>query len=140
MDVVAARIAEDGGTGLFIDYGHLEPGVGDTLQAMKGHAYQDVLANPGEADLTAHVDFAALAETARAHGLATRLARQGDFLLAMGLLERAGRLGANADEAKRKKISGEVERLAGPAQMGDLFKVLAILPKDASDVPFPAEN
>jgi SAM-dependent MidA family methyltransferase len=140
MDLIAARIAADGGAGLFIDYGHLDPGIGDTLQAMKGHAYQDVLAKPGEADLTAHVDFAALAETAKAHGLATRLARQGDFLISMGLLERAGRLGANANEATRERISGEVERLAGPAQMGDLFKVLAILPKDASNVPFPAEN
>ncbi|KQZ87265.1 ATP synthase subunit beta [Mesorhizobium sp. Root157] len=140
MDLVAARVAADGGAGLFIDYGHLEPGVGDTLQAMKDHAYQDVLASPGEADLTAHVDFAALAETARAHGLSARLATQGDFLLTMGLLERAGRLGANADDAVRGKISGEVERLAGASQMGDLFKVLAILSKNAADVPFPAKN
>lgn len=140
MDMIAARIEKDGGAGLFFDYGHLEPGVGDTLQAMKGHAYQDVFTSPGEADLTSHVDFAALATIARNHGLATRTAKQGDFLLAMGLLERAGSLGANADHATREKISGEVERLAGPDQMGDLFKVLAILPKEAADVPFPTQN
>lgn len=140
MDMIAARIAKDGGAGLFFDYGHLEPGIGDTLQAMKGHAYQDIFASPGEADLTSHVDFAALADICRNHGLVTRLATQGDFLLAMGLLERAGSLGANADEATREKISGEVDRLAGPSQMGDLFKVLAVLPKNAADVPFPTEN
>jgi SAM-dependent MidA family methyltransferase len=140
MDIIAARIAKDGGAGLFFDYGHLEPGVGDTLQAMKGHAYQDIFASPGEADLTSHVDFAALAAVARNHGLVASLATQGEFLLATGLLERAGGLGANADDATREKISGEVERLAGPDQMGALFKVLAILPGNAADVPFPTEN
>jgi SAM-dependent MidA family methyltransferase len=140
MDMIAERIGKDGGAGLFFDYGHLEPGVGDTLQALKGHAYQDVLASPGEADLTTHVDFAALAEIAQAKGLVTRLARQGDFLVAMGLLERAGNLGASANDAGREKISRDVERLAGPGEMGDLFKVLAVLPKNAADVPFPTEN
>ena len=140
MDMIAARISKDGGAGLFFDYGHLASGVGDTLQAMKDHAYQDVLASPGEADLTAHVDFAALAESAQVHGLVTPLARQGNFLLAMGLLERAGSLGTKADDATREKISSEVDRLASPSQMGDLFKVLAVLPKNAADVPFPAEN
>jgi SAM-dependent MidA family methyltransferase len=65
-------------------------------------------------------------------------ATQGSFLLAMGLLERAGNLGANADEAGRDAISAQVERLAGPDQMGDLFKVLAVLPEDVEDVAFPA--
>lgn len=140
MDQIAARIAGHGGAGLFVDYGYLEPGVGDTLQALRGHRYEDALAGPGEADLTAHVDFAALAAVAGAHGLAARFASQGSFLLAMGLLERAGRLGADAPAEVRDRIAGEVERLAGPEQMGELFKVLAILPKDAADVPFPARN
>ncbi len=64
MEAIAARIAANGGAGLFIDYGHLQSGVGDTLQAVKAHRYEDVLASPGEADLTAHVDFAALAASA----------------------------------------------------------------------------
>jgi SAM-dependent MidA family methyltransferase len=130
MQAIAERLATDGGAGLFIDYGYLEPGFGDTLQAMRAHAYEDVLASPGEADLTAHVDFAALAATSRGQGLAAHLTTQGDFLLAMGLLERAGNLGAKADEAAREKISAAVERLAGPRAMGELFKVLAILPPD----------
>ncbi|MET3661010.1 class I SAM-dependent methyltransferase [Aquamicrobium ahrensii] len=138
MADIAAHISAHGGAGLFIDYGYLEPGVGDTLQALKDHAYDDVLAHPGEADLTTHVDFAALADAANAQGLKTSTATQGAFLLAMGLVERAGRLGAHADEGGREAIRSQVGRLAGPDQMGDLFKVLAMLPKTASDVPFPS--
>lgn len=128
MQAIAERLAIDGGAGLFIDYGHSEPGFGDTLQAVRAHAYEDVLASPGEADLTAHVDFAALAATARGLGLAAHCTTQGDFLLEMGLLERAGALGAGAGEAAREKSSAAVERLAGPQGMGELFKVLAVLP------------
>ncbi len=138
MAEIAARISARDGAGLFIDYGYLQPGVGDTLQALKDHVFDDVLAHPGEADLTSHVDFAALSDVAQAHGLRAMTATQGSFLLAMGLLERAGNLGANADEAGRDAISAQVERLAGPDQMGDLFKVLAVLPEDVEDVAFPA--
>lgn len=126
MDAIAGRIAAHGGAGLFIDYGHLAPGVGDTLQAVRRHRHEPVLDSPGEADLTSHVDFAALAAEARRHGLEAHLMTQGDFLLGMGLLERAGRLGAQADETVRERLRGEVERLAGPQAMGELFKVLAI--------------
>ncbi|TIW93593.1 MAG: class I SAM-dependent methyltransferase, partial [Mesorhizobium sp.] len=136
MAAIAERIARQGGAGLFLDYGHLQPGVGDTLQALRGHNHEDVLANPGKADLTTHVDFAALAAIVRAHGLDAHLTRQGDFLLGMGILERAGRLGADADQAARDKITGAVERLAGPQAMGDLFKVLAVLPRGVAVRPF----
>ena len=64
MSTLAARIAVDGGAALVIDYGYEGPAFGDTLQAVRGHAYADPLAEPGEADLTAHVDFAALARAA----------------------------------------------------------------------------
>lgn len=136
MEAISEHIAASGGAGLFFDYGHLEPGIGDTLQALRKHQYDDVLAYPGEADLTSHVDFAALAMAARTNGLDTHLATQGEFLLAMGLLERAGKLGANADAAGREKISVEVERLAGPDAMGTLFKVLAVAPR-GTRIPFP---
>lgn len=129
MAQIAERIAGQGGAGLFIDYGHLQPGIGDTFQALRRHEREDVLANPGEADLTAHVDFAALADIARAHGLDVQLSTQGEFLLRMGLLERAGTLGADADAETRQIISGAVERLAGPDAMGELFKVMKVLPK-----------
>ena len=136
MATIAERIITHGGAGLFVDYGHLRPGVGDTLQALRSHNHEDVLANPGEADLTTHVDFAALAAIIRAHGLDAHLSTQGDFLLGMGLLERAGRLGADADQTARDKIAEDVERLAGAQAMGELFKVLAVLPRDMAVRPF----
>ncbi|MER8747834.1 class I SAM-dependent methyltransferase [Mesorhizobium sp. M1050] len=137
MAAIAERISRHGGAGLFLDYGHLQPGVGDTLQALRGHNREDVLANPGEADLTTHVDFAALAAAVRAHGLDAHLSTQGDFLLGMGILERAGRLGADADQATRDNITEAVERLAAPQNMGALFKVLSVLPRGVA-VPFSA--
>lgn len=138
MQKIAARIATDRGAGIFIDYGYRRPAVGDTFQAMKNHAYVDPFAEPGEADLTAHVDFQALAVAARAEGLDAHLMSQGKFLLDMGILERAGQLGANADEAVRERLSSEVERLAAPDHMGTLFKVLAILPAGTNVPPFSA--
>jgi SAM-dependent MidA family methyltransferase len=129
MEKIATRLADDGGAGLFVDYGYLTPVIGDSFQALSRHAYADPLAEPGKADLTTHVDFAALAAAARAVGLHVQFTTQGDFLLRMGLLERAGRLGANADAAGRERISEAVERLAGPDGMGELFKVIAISPR-----------
>lgn len=126
MELIAERLASQGGAGLFIDYGYVGPAVGDTLQALRSHRYDDVLAAPGVADLTTHVDFAPLAAAARRHGLHVEIATQGDFLLGLGLLERAGSLGAAQDEAARQTISAAVERLAAPDQMGNLFKVMSV--------------
>lgn len=140
MDEIAARVRAHGGAGLFIDYGHVEPGIGDTLQAVRKHAYDDVFAHPGEADLTSHVDFAALAAVARANGLQTSLSTQGEFLLGLGLLERAGRLGASRDEGTRERLRAEADRLAGPDAMGGLFKVLTIATQHMRLPPFsPAD-
>ena len=136
MDEISTRIARDGGAALFIDYGHLRPGLGDTLQAVRAHAYDDALAHPGEADLTSHVDFAALTRIAAAHGLEAKTATQGEFLLGLGLLERAGALGATADEKTRERLRGEAERLAGPQAMGTLFKVLCVTRKGTVLPPF----
>jgi len=136
METIAARLKRTGGAGLFIDYGYERPALGDTLQAVRRHAYDDVLACPGEADLTAHVDFSALAKAARNNGLDAHVMTQGDFLLAMGLLERAGRLGSGRDADGQERIRGEVERLAGPEAMGTLFKVLAVVPAGAAISPF----
>jgi SAM-dependent MidA family methyltransferase len=136
METIAERIRANSGAGLFFDYGYMTPALGDTLQAVRKHQHDDMLANPGEADLTSHVDFSALVEAARRQGLRASTMTQGDFLLAMGLLERAGRLGANAGLETRERLSGEVERLAGPDQMGNLFKALAIMPHGTTVPPF----
>jgi SAM-dependent MidA family methyltransferase len=138
MQQIAERTVAHRGAALLIDYGHLEAGFGDTLQAVSKHRFQDVFEKPGEADLTSHVDFAALAETARALSCRTGTMTQGDFLIAMGLLDRAGRLGADKDEAAREQIRNDVQRLAGPDQMGTLFKVLCV--SDGGSVVFPFEG
>jgi len=140
MSAVAERIARRGGAGIFFDYGHLAPGPGDTFQAVRRHRSEGVFDNPGAADLTSHVDFAALMLTARTHGLAAPVTTQGAFLLGMGLLERAGRLGQDGDDAAREKIAAAAERLAGREQMGSLFKAIAVLPMGVAMPPFATEH
>jgi SAM-dependent MidA family methyltransferase len=135
MQRVCERLAKRGGAGIFLHYGHLRTGFGDTFQAVRRHAYEDVLQSPGEADLTSHVDFAVLESVAHACGLATSTATQGDFLLGMGLLQRAGRLGATEGSGQREAIRAAVERLAGPDMMGTLFKVLMIAPGGTGTLP-----
>lgn len=132
---IGSRLARDGGAAIIIDYGYLRTAPGDTLQALYRHAYDDVLAHPGDADLTAHVNFEALAAAAsRAGAVAWPPLTQGDFLLRSGLLQRAGALGAGKPHADQEAIRDAVERLAGPDQMGNLFKVLALT---GGKRPFP---
>jgi SAM-dependent MidA family methyltransferase len=129
MQVIAERLVAGGGTALAIDYGHFVTGYGDTLQALWQGRPDDPLAHPGEADLTSHVDFASLAATVKAAGAhVAGLAYQGDFLLGLGLLERAGRLGSGKSAAEQAAIRTAVERIAGEGEgrMGELFKVLAV--------------
>jgi NADH dehydrogenase [ubiquinone] 1 alpha subcomplex assembly factor 7 len=112
---------------LFVDYGHEAPGFGDTLQAVSRHDYADPLASPGEADLTAHVDFAALKRAAKVASLnAYGPVPQGAFLLSLGLEMRRDRLLKRATEAPAEAILTGVARLADPRQMGLLFKALAV--------------
>ena len=121
-------IARDGGAGLFIDYGQLQTGVGDTLQALRRQHHEDVLANPGEADLTAHVDFERLMQDAREGGaVAFGPLEQGDFLRRLGIEHRAAKLKADAKSAVAVDIDAALARLtgSGPSQMGALFKAAA---------------
>jgi len=138
MAEIASRIAARRGAALLIDYGHLVPGFGDTLQAIRRHRPEEVFASPGEADLTSHVDFAALSAAARAAGCRTAVKTQGRFLLEMGLLERAGRLGAGKSASAQDAIRADVERLAGPGGMGELFKVLCVSDAATEVPPFGA--
>ena len=126
---VATHIAREGGAALFIDYGSTRSGFGDTLQAMRKHAFTDPLADPGEADLTVHVDFARIGQAgldagAACHGPVT----QRDFLLALGLAERAQALSAKATPEQAASITAATARLIEPTPtgMGHLFKVLAL--------------
>ncbi|MFS8035395.1 class I SAM-dependent methyltransferase [Xanthobacter sp. AM11] len=134
---LATRLAAQGGVALVVDYGHAG-GFGDTLQALARHAFADPLAAPGEADITAHVDFSALATLARAAGLkAFGPLGQGDFLTRLGLPQRAERLKRDAGAAARAAVDAAVARLAGAAedQMGRLFKVLVLAHSDAGVPP-----
>jgi NADH dehydrogenase [ubiquinone] 1 alpha subcomplex assembly factor 7 len=132
---IATCLAERGGVAIFIDYGHERSGVGDTLQAVRCHGYAPVLANPGEHDLTSHVDFEAAAKTAANAGAAvTPLVAQGEWLIRLGIEARAQALSrANPDQAS--DIQGALDRLTTRDQMGSLFKVLAI---HSPDWPAPA--
>jgi len=124
MKRLAPAVARRGGAILAIDYGYGQTQGGETLQAVRRHAYADPLEAPGETDLSAHVDFGALAAVAHAAGLATApLTGQGDFLKHLGILARTAALSkANPDLAPA--LNAALDRLTSPAQMGTLFKAL----------------
>jgi SAM-dependent MidA family methyltransferase len=136
MHEIADRIGRERGAALLFDYGHLQKGYGDTLQSLNRHAPVDALSTPGTADITTHVDFSALAETAQALGCATEAMSQGDFLITMGLLDRAGALGHGKSAEFQDQIHADVERLAGPDGMGALFKVLCVTDPATCLFPF----
>ncbi|WBU64474.1 class I SAM-dependent methyltransferase [Paracoccus aerodenitrificans] len=127
---VGRRICESGGVAVFIDYGGWN-GRGDTFQALAGHKPVDPLARPGEADLTAHVDFAPLALAASRAGCEVGYTTQGALLRGLGVDARAARLTAAGD----KGAIAAARRLTRDDEMGELFKVLAIWPRGA---PAPA--
>lgn len=153
MAAIAARIARRGGAALAIDYGYTRTQFGETLQALRAHAYVDPLAEPGEADLTTHVDFAALERAAHGAGASTHgPATQGEFLARLGIRERANVLAAGVDATRADVIQSELARLIGGDDggraenargggMGALFKVLAVTqnggpePAGFSDAP-----
>ncbi len=125
---IAARLAAAGGVALLVDYGAwAERPTGDTLQAVRGHAACDPLASPGEADLSAQVDFRAVAEAARGGGAAVYgPVPQGAFLRALGIEARALRLLERARPEQRRELRAGLLRLTDPAAMGELFKVLVL--------------
>jgi SAM-dependent MidA family methyltransferase len=139
MHAIAERIHGERGAALLFDYGHLQQGFGDTLQALSRHSSVDVLHIPGAADLTTHVDFYSLAQAARAEGCKTSAMTQGEFLISMGLLDRAGVLGQGTSATFQDQIRADVERLAGPDQMGTLFKALCITDPATHTFPFEAK-
>lgn len=122
---IAQRLARLGGAALFIDYGHFTPQTGSTLQAVRAHRKVDPLASPGEADLTAHVDFATLAAIAANAGCRVQTATQGEWLTAMGIGLRAEAL-VRAAPGRAAEVDAACHRLTAPHAMGELFKVMAI--------------
>ena len=135
---LSRRLMHQGGAALVIDYGHVESAAGDTLQAVGGHAFVDPLKTPGEVDLTAHVDFQALALAAESMGArVSGPIEQGTFLRHLGIEQRAATLKSLALPEKRAEIESAVKRLLGEGrtEMGKLFKVLGIAQPSLGKLP-----
>ena len=134
---IASRVRDQGGAALIIDYGHLRSDAGDTFQAIARHSFADPLKNPGQADVTAHVDFQALARAAedvgaRVHGPVT----QGEFLKRLGIETRAVTLMGKTTPEVSADIYAALKRLtdSGRGGMGSMFKVLAVTEPDLTIV------
>jgi len=132
MEAIQSRIEAHGGAALIIDYGGWRS-LGDTFQALRGHAFDDPLAHPGEADLTAHVDFEGLARAAPRLTHSALMA-QGTLLRHLGIDARAAVLAQNLRGAAREAHSAAHHRLTDAAEMGTLFKALALV---APGAPLP---
>jgi NADH dehydrogenase [ubiquinone] 1 alpha subcomplex assembly factor 7 len=140
MTRLAVRIASQGGALLAIDYGYEEPAHGETLQAMRRHQFVDPLRDPGEVDLTTHVNFTSLARAAQGGGAKVSGAvKQGQFLSRLGIFDRAAILQRGADPRQCGEIDAAAQRLAGgfdrPTDMAQLFKVLAVTPREFDTPP-----
>ncbi|WP_106744806.1 class I SAM-dependent methyltransferase [Yoonia maritima] len=133
MQHISHKIADHGGTALIIDYGDWQS-LGDTLQALSSHKKADPLAEPGTADLTAHVDFAEIARNA-APAKFSRLTPQGVFLERLGITQRAQKLATRLHGTALETHVKAHRRLTHPAEMGDLFKVISIYPVSATPPP-----
>ncbi len=125
-ETIGGRIEADGGAVLIIDYGYAEEGYGETLQAVKNHQFSGVFGDPGQADLTAHVNFAALKRSLSVAGAAVwGPTTQAEFLNRMGIVKRAERLSDAASPQQKKEIVTALHRLTAGRAMGQLFRVLA---------------
>jgi NADH dehydrogenase [ubiquinone] 1 alpha subcomplex assembly factor 7 len=124
---ISRLLLANSGAALIVDYGAEETLLGDSFQAVKGHGHVDPLVNPGEADLTAHVKFAALKEIAAAHGILVQgPTSQGRFLERLGIEARHHILRQKADEKQQKKLDAQLRRLTSASAMGTLFKAMAL--------------
>jgi NADH dehydrogenase [ubiquinone] 1 alpha subcomplex assembly factor 7 len=127
MRTLARQLKTHGGAALVVDYGYLGDSHTDTLQAVKRHMYHPVLKDPGEADITAHVDFRTLMDIARAEGLGVEpLQSQAQFLVGMGVEARLEALLKRATPEQKSGLVAGVERLIAPQMMGELFKVMIV--------------
>ena len=127
---LARRIVAQGGAVLIIDYGYDGPALGETLQAVKSHGQANPFEAPGEHDLTAHVDFATLGSIATLAGARVQgPVSQGEFLGRLGLAERAAML-ARANPEQGETLAEAHRRLTSPAEMGSLFRVMALVAPD----------
>lgn len=122
---LANRIAKQGGAAIIVDYGYEGPAIGNTLQAVRGHRFADPFDDPGESDLTAHVDFTIIGNMARQAGLRVLgPVDQGAFLQQLGIDARAAQL-AQTHPARAQEVEAARLRLTTTSEMGTLFKAMA---------------
>lgn len=127
---ISEHIAKNDGAALIIDYGYTEGSKGNTLQAVRYHAYHPVLNNVGDADLTAHVDFLALIQAAQSESVNVHgVVPQGAFLMRLGAGERTTTLCKISNHEQQQSLISGLNRIASPTEMGELFKVMAITSK-----------
>ena len=131
LDSVSYKISQHGGLALIIDYGDWGS-CGNTFQAVKNHKPIDPLQKPGECDLTAHVDFLALSKAAN-HCSVSALVPQGIFLNRLGIAERTNVLAKHMNKTELKNHLSGHQRLVHPNEMGDIFKALALFPKNSPE-------
>jgi SAM-dependent MidA family methyltransferase len=135
---IGQRVVRQGGAALIIDYGHTKSAAGETLQAVGGHAFVNALTSPGEVDLTAHVDFEAIALAAESMGARIHgPVDQARLLRNLGIDKRAAALKAYALPHKTEEIDEACQRLLGESRtgMGKLFKAIAISHPDIASMP-----
>lgn len=126
MRQLSKRLLAQGGAALIVDYGYSGPAIGDTLQAVRDHQFANPFEHPGEQDLTAHVDFATLAEAAAAEELVSYgPVTQGALLTALGIDPRTASL-ARAHPERAEQLRGDRDRLVEDDKMGELFKAIAV--------------
>jgi SAM-dependent MidA family methyltransferase len=135
---IGRRLMDYPSAAIVIDYGHLRNPSGDTLQAMRNHKYVPITDMPGESDITSHVNFERMAYALGLCGAKVPPAMtQRDFLLAMGLEQRAVILSSKADQKTQEILTRSVARLVGEQEMGQLFKVMVgTSPGLATPYPF----
>jgi NADH dehydrogenase [ubiquinone] 1 alpha subcomplex assembly factor 7 len=132
---IGARLAEQPGAALFLDYGPELSAAGDSLQALRDGRPANPLDAPGTADLTAHVDFEAFGSAAREGGAVIHgPISQGVFLARLGLFQRTDRLARMRPAAQAAELIEAARRLAEPDRMGRLFKAIA-LGKSGGPIP-----
>ena len=134
-EAIGAHLVRHGGVALVFDYGHAQSAPGDTLQAVRGHGFAPILANPGEQDLTSHVDFEALGRAAQSGGAqVTPVVTQSEWLNSLGIGARAAAL-ATSNPDRAEELALAVHRLVARDEMGSLFKVMAV---HSAQWPVPA--
>ncbi|KAJ3043780.1 NADH dehydrogenase [ubiquinone] complex I, assembly factor 7 [Rhizophlyctis rosea] len=134
-NLLAKRIHADGGAGLIVDYGSVDIPA-DTLRGIRNHVFTDPLAQPGESDLSADVDFSILQKACIDLVQTGGPITQSMFLQAMGIGARARMLLQSANSGQRKDIAEAFERLVSPSEMGKAYKVMSMTPL-GSAIPYP---